>query len=144
MNWRNLYLKMNTTTYNLAQLAQPKLADALAEHIMNRQADSPQDSESRKYLLHDLNGLLSTAGPGAELSPKHLANPTLLRAHLQSSLEIPAQVLAKELPNRLGTWLKQEPPANPANPVAQSARAAWAEGGRTLLDQARLNPSSMA
>lgn len=136
---------MNPQTL-LAQ-AQEKLADALAEHVQARLAADPLDREQQRYLLNDLNGLLQSAGPGAELQPRHLAHPTLLRPHLRASLEIPAQVLAKELPNRLRAWLDSEPkPDRPGHGQAESAeaRAQWAEQGRWLLDQARLNPSNLS
>ena len=120
------------------ELAQEKLADALAEHIQHRQAQEQPDQESRKLLLHDLNGLLQSAGPGAELQPHLLKSPTRLRNHLRASLEIPAQVLARELPQRLNQWLAAEPKAD------SPERPPWVEQGRWLLDQARLNPSNLA
>ena len=121
--------------------AQEKLAQALAEHVQARlsEQDQPLDRESLRYLLHDLNGLLGSFGPGAEIGPRHLRQAqTLLLPHLRSALEIPAQLLARELPNRLAAWLKAEPkPDSPERPQ-------WAEQGRWLLDQARTNQSNLA
>ena len=125
------------TTSNL-ELAQEKLAHALTEHVQAPLAEQDQpDPESQRYLLRDLNGLLATAGPGAELQPKHLKSPTRLLPHLRASLEIPTQVLARELPGRLSKWLKAEPKAG------SPERPAWVEQGRWLLDQARTNPSNL-
>lgn len=120
------------------EVAQDKLADALTEHIQARLQADPLDREQARYLLSDLNGLLGAAGPGASLQLRQLRDQTLLRPHLRSALEIPAQVLARELPGRLSQWLKAEP--NPASPE----RPQWAEHGRWLLDQARLSPSNLA
>jgi len=124
-------------TSNLDQ-AQEKLADALSEHVLAREAQEPNDPELRRYLLHDVNDLLAAAGPGAEIQPRLLSHPTQLRDHLRASLEIPAQVLAKELPGKLDKWLAAEP--NPDHPE----RPQWAEQGRWLLDQARLNQSNLS
>jgi hypothetical protein len=126
-------------TFQLDQV-QDKLAEALAEHVQARlPQDQPPDREDLRYLLHDLNSLLGAAGPGATLQPRHLRQAqTLLLPHLRSALEIPAQVLAKELPNRLRTWLKEEP--SPDHPERQQ----WAEQGRWLLDQARTTQSSLS
>src|SRR5262249_20019229 len=44
----------------------------------------------------------------------------------------PAQVLAKELPNRLKNWLKEPVPP-------KGDRGAWAAKGRLLLQQARIS-----
>jgi hypothetical protein len=119
-------------------LAQEKLGDALTEQTLAREAQEPGDRELRRFLLNDLNGLLSSAGPGAEVQPSLLARPTQLRSHLRASLEIPAQVLARELPTRLSQWLAEEPqPQHPDRPQ-------WVEQGRWLLDQARLNPSNLS
>ena len=135
------------TESTLAEQAQEKLGDALAEHVWAREQAEPRDKENRRYLLNDLNGLLSAAGPGAELQPSLLNDPRRLQSHLRASLEIPAQVLARELPNRLKAWLAEEPkPVHPEHGPAESvaARALWAEKGRWLLDQARTNQSNLS
>jgi hypothetical protein len=108
------------------------LGTALAEHILN-QLPNPQDKEARRYVLKDINGLLLTAGPGAEVEPMHLQRPTLLQSHLEASMQIPAQTPIRHLPNRLEEWMKSRPSPN------SPERAAWAEKGRWLLDQSRLN-----
>ena len=129
---------MNATTSKLAEQAALKLGEALAEHALAREAENPGDPEHRKYLLRNLNGLLqATCPPGAELQASQFNHPTQLRNHLEASMELPAQVLAKALPNRLKAWLAAEP--HPTNP----ARPAWVEQGRFLLDQARLKPSDL-
>ena len=122
---------------NLDQAAE-KLADALAELTWAKEAAEPRDPENRRLILHDLNHLLAAAGPGAEVRPSLLSRPTQLQSHLRSALEVPAQVLARELPGRLGQWLKEEPKREHPD------RGAWAAQGRWLLDQARLSPSPMA
>lgn len=126
---------------SLPDQAQDKLAEALAEHVQARlsEQDQPLDRESLRYLLSDLNGLLGSFGPGAEIQARHLRQaPTLLLPHLRSALETPAQVLARELPNRLSQWLKAEPKEQ------SPERPQWAERGRWLLDQARLSPSNLS
>jgi len=129
---------MNSTQSKLADQAAPVLGEALAEHMSAREAQDPNDPEHRKYLMRDLNGLLRSACPaGSEIQSSMLGNPTQLRSHLRNSMDLPAQTLAKALPNRLTTWLKAEPkPGHPDRP-------AWVEQGRFLLDQARLTPSDM-
>lgn len=123
----------------LAEVAGPKLGEALAEHALAREAEDPNDPEMRRYLLHDLNDLLNAACPaGTYLQSSQFNHPTQLRAYLEASMELPAQTLAEALPNRLTTWLKTEPPANHPD------RAQWVEQGRFLLDQARLKTSDMA
>lgn len=130
---------MNTET--LAEQAQDRLAEALAEHVRARleEQDQPLDRESLRYLLNDLNSLLATAGPGAYLQPRHLRqHQTLLLPHLRGCLEIPAQVLARELPQRLRQWVKAEPRAG------SPERPQWAERGRWLLEQARTGRGSLS
>lgn len=119
------------TTSSLAEQAQDRLGEALAELVLAQEAENPGDRESRRYLLHDMNSLLQRvgAGPGSELQSPMLARPNDLSPHLRASLEIPAQALAKELPNRLRQWLKEEPKPNSPD------RPGWAEHGRWLLEQ---------
>jgi hypothetical protein len=119
------------TTLN-QDVLEDKLATALQEHILNRLPD-PNDKEARRYVLRDVNSLLLTAGPGAEVEPEYLKRPIVLLSHLRASMQIPAQVLAKELPNRTAKWMAQEPDKK------SPERPQWAEAGRMLLDQARLN-----
>jgi hypothetical protein len=105
----------------------------------SRQADEPGDEEHRRYILVDINDLLmSAAQPGSEIESSMLGHPDRLQSHLEASLELPAQTLAKALPKRLTEWLKAEPP--PKHPE----RSSWAQEGRWLLDQARLSQSGMA
>lgn len=120
------------TTLNQEQLEE-KLGQALAEHVQQRLQNEAADAEMQKYLMKDINSLLLTAGPGAEISRKHLLSPTLLQSHLKASMQLPAQVLARELPKRAAAWLAAEP--NHRSPE----RPQWADEGRWLLDQARLN-----
>ncbi len=121
----------------LASRAAPKLGQALAEHTLGREAQEPGDPEHRKYILKDVNNLLLAAGPGAELRPSQLSHPSQVQNQLKASMESPAQVLAKELPNRLGQWLDQEPPPDHPN------RPQWAEQGRNLLNQVRGSSSNL-
>ena len=119
----------------LQDLACDRFATALTESILADHEKDDLDSESIRYMLHDLNDLLRAlhAGPGAEVQPRFLRDPAKLEAHLRSALELSAQLLAKELPNRLKAWLAEEPkPSHPDRP-------AWAAHGRWLLDQARLS-----
>lgn len=123
----------------LAEAAAPELGEALADHVLAREEAEPGDREHRRYLLNDLNDLLGSAcGAGSELHSSMLNDPTQLRGHLMASMDLPAQTLAKALPNRLQKWLDQRPPPN------HPARPQWAEEGRFLLDQARMSPSHMA
>ena len=113
------------------EVAAEKLGEALAEVFLAKEAQEPNDREHRKYLLHDLNGLLAAAGPGAEVvDPSLLSDPPRFRRHLQASLLIPAQVLARELPNRLARWLAQEP--EPGREWHQ-----WAVDGLWLVEQSQ-------
>ncbi len=130
----DIHISKEIKASSLAEAARPRLAAALAEHILNRLGGEANDSEMQRYVLHDINALLLTAGPGSEVEHRHLISPDQLRSHLRASLEIPAQVLGKELPERLTAWLKAEPSPNHPD------RRAWAETGRMLLDLARLNP----
>ena len=124
---------MDATTEALWDRAQPVLGQALAEHILAREGEDPDDREHRKYILYDINAVLLSAGPGAEVWPSMLSDPDRLASHLRASMGIPAQVLAKELPKRLTTWLDQEPPRT------RPDRVEWVEEGRFLLDQANLS-----
>jgi len=129
-------LAIQVKRHGLAEAALPKLADALAEHIMSREAEEPEDGEHRRYILADINNLLKMAGPGAELEQHFLGDPNQLRSHLRASMEFPAQMLAMSFPNRLQTWLRAEP--MPKHPD----RIHWAEEGRYLLDKVSLNPGT--
>jgi len=123
----------------LAEAAAPVLGEALAEHVLAREAEEPGDREHRKYIMSDLDDLLQSACPqGVSVQSSMLSHPTELRSHLMGSMDLPAQTLAKALPNRLQKWLDQRPPPN------HPARPQWAEEGRFLLDQARMSPSHMA
>jgi len=122
----------------LAVVAAPKLGEALAEHVLVREADDPGDKEHRKHILADINDLLMSACPaGSEIHLSMLDDPDRLHGHLEASMDLPAQTLAKALPNRLTAWLKAEPP--PSHPE----RPGWVQHGRFLLDQARLSGSDM-
>jgi hypothetical protein len=135
LSWPRLSLRHNMTAskhhnQSLAEQAQPKLGEALAALALAQEAENPRDPESRRYLLHDLNDLLVRAvGPGAEVFSNQLNDPDQLTRHLRASLEIPAMELARALPNRLTTWMREEPQANSPN------RLEWAEKGRWLLEQ---------
>jgi hypothetical protein len=96
---------MDATTEALWDRAQLKLGEVLAEHIAARDTEDPDDREYRKLILHDINDLLMSAEPGAELWPSMLSNPRSLADHLRASMETPARALAKVLPKRLATWL---------------------------------------
>lgn len=95
--------------------------------------------EHREYIPVGINDLLvSATQPGSEIDASMLGQPDRLQSHLESSLELPAQTLAKALPDRLSAWLKAEPP--PKHPD----RPSWVQEGCFLLDQARLSPSHLA
>jgi len=88
--------------------------------------------------MADINDLLMSACPaGSEIHSGMLDDPPGLHGHLEASMDLPAQTLAKALPNRLTAWLKTEPP--PKHPE----RPDWVQYGRFLLDQARLSGSDM-
>ena len=127
---------LNVKQPSLTDQLEDKLGTALAEHIMARLGDEVDDPEMQRYVLHDINSLMLTAGPGTEIDRRHLKSVSLLESHLIASMQIPAQVLMKELPNRTAAWLAAEPERQ------SPERPQWAEEGRHLLDQARLNPSS--
>jgi hypothetical protein len=128
-------MKSSKQAQDLVELAAEKLGEALAEAVVAQEAEDPGDREHRRYVLKDLNSLLGSAGPGAEVQPYLLGRPEELRRHLQACLETPARVLARELPKRLAGWLKEEPAAG------AEARPEWAAKGRWLLEQARLDQS---
>ena len=120
--------------HGIVDVAGPKLGEALAEHISSREAEAPGDVENRGYILRDINDLLyATCPAGTNLQSHQLDDPEQLHGYLEASLELPAQILAKDLPNRLTKWLKAEPPPKHAD------RQRWVEEGVNLLDQARLS-----
>jgi hypothetical protein len=128
-------MKSSNQAQDLVEQAAEKLGQALAEATAAQVAEDPGDREHQRYLLRDLNSLLGSAGPGAEVQSYLLNRPEELRQHLQACLEIPARVLARELPKRLAGWLKEEPAAE------AESRAEWVAKGRWLLEQARLDQS---
>jgi hypothetical protein len=139
---RNLRAKIATTHKTLGvesplltaqDQLEDKLGTALVEHILNRLGDEADDPEMQEHVLHDINSLLLTAGPGAEVERRHLKSASLLESHLRASMQIPAQTLMRELPKRTAAWLASEPHWK------SPERPRWAEEGRHLLDQARLN-----
>jgi hypothetical protein len=127
---------MTDAQFKLAELAQDRLALALTEAVLEEDREAEGDAECRRYLLHDLNALLCACGvmPANMVLSSHLDKPLVLEGHLRECLAFPAQVLAKELPNRLQKWLRKPVPP-------KGDRGAWAAEGRFLVEQARTSDS---
>jgi hypothetical protein len=108
------------------------LAQALAEYYHQEYLEDPEDPESRRYLLRELNQSLDAWGLSHLAQVDDLQKPDQLAALLVESPA--AEVLLQELPNRVRQWASRRPP--PGRPPEDQAH--WLEQARALWNQARL------
>ena len=106
------------------------LGEAVAEVYHQDDLEADRDPEARQFLLHDLNSFLRALGLNDQAGPRELDRPGRLAALVREAPSV--AVALRELPNRVADWAAERP--DPKVPEYRS----WAEKGRWLLSQARL------
>jgi hypothetical protein len=106
------------------------LADAVAETYHQDDLEADRDPEARQHLLHDLNHFLAALGLNDHAGVQELERPGRLAALVREAPSV--AVALREFPNRVREWAAERPDRN--SPDHRS----WAEKGRWLLSQARL------